>query len=49
MYRAFAIHASDQGGAIKFNNVPLIKEIVALRHEITHILGCDNYAMPNYR
>jgi oligopeptidase A len=44
MYRAFATRASDQGGDIKFNNAPLIDEILALRHEMAHILGFDNYA-----
>ncbi|GGN28495.1 MULTISPECIES: oligopeptidase A [Marinomonas] len=44
MYRAFATRASDQGGDIKFNNAPLIDEILALRHEMAHILGFENYA-----
>lgn len=44
MYRAFATRASDQGGDIKFNNAPLIDEILALRHEMAQILGFDNYA-----
>ncbi len=44
MYRAFATRASDQGGDIKFNNAPLIDEILSLRHEMAHILGFDNYA-----
>ncbi|MEP0073215.1 MAG: oligopeptidase A [Marinomonas sp.] len=44
MYRAFATRASDQGGDIKFNNAPLIDEILSLRHEMAAILGFENYA-----
>ena len=44
MYRAFATRASDQGGDIKFNNAPLIDEILSLRHEMAHILGFENFA-----
>jgi len=44
MYRAFSTRASDQGGDIKFNNAPLIDEILSLRHEMAQMLGFDNYA-----
>ncbi|MBJ7536127.1 oligopeptidase A [Marinomonas transparens] len=44
MYRAYSTRASDQGGDIKFDNTPLIDEILSLRHEMAQILGFDNYA-----
>ncbi|MBR7889386.1 oligopeptidase A [Marinomonas sp. A79] len=44
MYRAYATRASDQSGDIKFDNAPLIDEILSLRHEMAQILGFDNYA-----
>ncbi|MCV2401808.1 oligopeptidase A [Marinomonas sp. C2222] len=44
MYRAFSTRASDQGGDVKFDNAPLIDEILALRHEMAEILGFENYA-----
>ncbi|MGO3346452.1 MAG: oligopeptidase A [Marinomonas sp.] len=44
MYRAFSTRASDQGGDVKFNNAPLIDEILSLRHEMAQMLGFDNYA-----
>ncbi len=43
MYRAFATRASDQAD-VKYDNAPLIKDILALRHEMADILGFENYA-----
>ena len=45
MYRAFVTRASDQAAnGSQYDNAPLIDEILALRHEMAHILGFDNYA-----
>ncbi|WOT05374.1 oligopeptidase A [Shewanella youngdeokensis] len=44
-YRAFVTRASDQGpNAGKFDNGPLMDEILALRHELANLLGFDSYA-----
>jgi oligopeptidase A len=43
MYRAYVTRASDQGDA-KFDNTPLIKEILALRKEEAQLLGYNNFA-----
>jgi oligopeptidase A len=45
VYEAYATRASDQGPiAGRFDNGPLIEEILALRHEEAHLLGFRNYA-----
>jgi len=45
VYEAFLTRASDQGpNAGKWDNGPLIKEIMALRYELAKILGFNNYA-----
>ncbi len=45
VYEAFLTRASDQGpNAGKWDNGPLIKEIMALRYEQARILGFNNYA-----
>ena len=45
MYTAFCTRASDQGpNAGEFDNSELMNEIVALRHELSELLGFDNYA-----
>jgi oligopeptidase A len=45
LYEAYATRASDQGPfAGRFDNGPLIEEILALRHERAHLLGLRNYA-----
>ncbi|UVK79439.1 MAG: oligopeptidase A [Sodalis sp. Ffu] len=45
IYRAYNTRASDQGpNASKWDNGPIISEILALRHELAQILGFDNYA-----
>ncbi len=44
MYTAYATRASEQSNEGKFDNAPLIDEILALRHEMAEILGFDNYA-----
>ena len=44
-YEAFVTRASDQGPyAGKFDNSPLIQEILALRHEIAQLLDFKSYA-----
>jgi len=43
MYRAYATRASEFGDA-KFDNTPLITEIVALRRELAQLLGFGSYA-----
>ncbi len=45
IYHAYATRASDQGPhAGKFDNGPLMEEILALRHELANLLGFANYA-----
>lgn len=44
-YEAYNTRASDQGpSAGKFNNAPLIEEILSLRQELATLLDFDNYA-----
>ena len=44
-YEAYNTKASDQGPfAGKFDNNPLMQEILALRHELANLLGFANYA-----
>ncbi len=45
MYQAYSTRASDAGPqAGKWDNRPLIEEILALRHEMAGLLGFANYA-----
>ncbi len=45
VYHAYATRASDQGPhAGKFDNSPLMEEILALRYELAKLLGFENYA-----
>jgi oligopeptidase A len=45
MYRAFTTRASDQEpNAAKWDNGPLIDEILALRHELAQLMDFANYA-----
>lgn len=45
MYSAFTTRASDQGpNAGKWDNGPVMEEILALRNELSILLGFDNYA-----
>lgn len=45
LYRAYATRASDQGpNAGKWDNGPVMEEILALRHEFAQLLGFDSYA-----
>ncbi len=45
VYEAFSTRASDQGPhAGKWDNGPIMEEILQLRHEQSQILGFDNYA-----
>ena len=43
LYRAYVTRASDQGDA-KFDNTPLIRELLALRREEATLLGYANFA-----
>ena len=45
MYEAYNTRASDQGpNAGKFDNGPLMNEILALRHEMAQLLAFNNYS-----
>lgn len=45
VYTAFVTRASDQGpDAGTFDNAPILEEILALRHEVSELLGFDTYA-----
>lgn len=45
MFRAYRTRASDQGpNAGKWDNTPVMQEMVALRSELAHLLGFKNYA-----
>ncbi len=45
IYTAFATRASDQGpNAGKWDNSPVMEEILTLRQELARLLGFDNYA-----
>lgn len=45
IYTAFCTRASDQGpNSGKFDNSELMVEILSLRHELSQLLGFDNYA-----
>ncbi|QTH62770.1 oligopeptidase A [Psychrosphaera ytuae] len=45
MYTAFTTRASEQGpNAGEFDNTQIMEEIMALRHEVSNLLGFDSYA-----
>ncbi len=45
IYQAYCTRASDQGPiANKFDNGPIMQQILALRHELAILLGFNNYA-----
>lgn len=45
IYTAFVTRASDQGPHDnKFDNTPIMEQILALRHESAQLLGFENYA-----
>ncbi len=45
MYTAYTTRASDQGpDAGKFDNTPVILELLALKEEVSKLLGFENYA-----
>ncbi len=45
LYEAYVTRASDQGpNAGKWNNTPLMEQILSLRHEVAQLLGYANYA-----
>ncbi len=45
IYKAYVTRASDQGpSAGKFDNSPIMNEILSLRHEKAKLLGFNNYA-----
>ena len=45
VYTAFVTRASDQGPDTgKFDNAPVLEEILALRQELAHLLGFHTYA-----
>ncbi|WP_301585762.1 oligopeptidase A [Halomonas alkaliantarctica] len=45
VYTAFVTRASDQGPDTgKFDNAPVLEEILALRQELAHLLGFPTYA-----
>lgn len=44
-YTAFATRASDQGpNPDKWDNTPIIAEILSLRHQLANLVGFDNHA-----
>ena len=44
VYTAYVTRASDQGPISgEWNNLPLIEEMLALRHQLAQILGFENY------
>jgi len=44
VYRAYVTRASDQGpGAGRWDNAPVIKELLSLRHRLARLLGFDHY------
>ena len=44
VYTAYVTRASDQGPiSAEWNNLPLIEEMLALRHRLARILGFENY------
>jgi oligopeptidase A len=45
LYRGFVTRASDQGpNAGEFDNTPIMNELLALRHELSQLLGFNNFA-----
>jgi oligopeptidase A len=45
LYQAYTTRASDQGpNANKWNNIPVIENIMKVRHEIARVVGFKNYA-----
>jgi len=45
LYTAFVTRASDQGpNADEFDNSSIMNELLALRHELAHLLDFDNFA-----
>lgn len=44
IYRAYTTRASDQSDTVKFNNNQVMAEILQLRHELSVLLGFNNYA-----
>lgn len=45
IYQAYCTRASEQGpNANRFDNGPVMQEILALRHELANLLGFNNYA-----
>ncbi len=45
MYRAYVTRASDQGpDAGRWDNGPIMEQLLALRHELANLLGFNNYA-----
>lgn len=46
LYRGFVTRASDQGpNAGEYDNSPIMNELLALRHELSLLLGFDNFAV----
>ena len=45
LYRAYVTRASDQAGgeAVKFDNTPIVRELLALRQEEAQLLGYANF------
>ena len=44
LYHAYTTRASELGGHPEFDNTPVMEEILALRQEMAHLLGFQNYA-----